>query len=213
MSTLQSAVSAMRHWNGGGTNQAEGLAWGWRVLSPGEPFTQGRAYNNARDNVRKVIVLMSDGENATVGTDAVMVNDYSAYNYVGFWSEFASGNALTRLLFGVLHGVLPQSSRQIGEVHAIHQLVLVEAREDDGLASARRIDVLLKALGADLLHHALHGRVDAGDPDVVVLQIRRERAVARRGHGRHHPIGSDGNDSIDALERHERRASGHLPAQ
>lgn len=105
--TLQAAVSAMRHWSGGGTNQAEGLAWGWRVLSPGPPFTQGRPYDDPNDPVRKVIVLMSDGENTNVGNDPVVGSDYSAYNHMGFWRDIASGNLLTQLLFGILHGVLP----------------------------------------------------------------------------------------------------------
>jgi Flp pilus assembly protein TadG len=104
---LQANVAAMQHWSGGGTNQAEGLAWGWRVLSPTAPFTEGEAFNAAHDNVRKVIVLMSDGENTNVGTDAVMDSDFSAYNYLGFWTDFAEGNSLTQLLFGVLHGILP----------------------------------------------------------------------------------------------------------
>lgn len=102
--TVQAAVSAMRDWQGGGTNQAEGLAWGWRVLSPTAPFTEGAAYGN---DVRKVLVLMSDGENTNVGTDAVLTSDYSAYNHMGFWRDYASGDALTNLLFGILHGILP----------------------------------------------------------------------------------------------------------
>jgi Flp pilus assembly protein TadG len=106
-SLLQANVAAMQHWMGGGTNQAEGLAWGWRVLSPTAPFTEGEAFNAARDNVRKVIVLMSDGENTNVGTDAVMDSDFSAYNYLGFWTDLAAGSSLTQLLFGVLHGILP----------------------------------------------------------------------------------------------------------
>jgi hypothetical protein len=105
--TIQTSIAAMQHWSGGGTNQAEGLAWGWRVLSPTAPFTEGVAFNQARDNVRKVIVLMSDGENTNVGQDAVMATDYSAYNYMGFWRDHASGNLLTQLLFGILHGILP----------------------------------------------------------------------------------------------------------
>jgi len=111
-SVIQTNISAMQHWMGGGTNQAEGLAWGWRVLSPGAPFTEGVAFNQAHDNVRKVIVLMSDGENTNVGTDAVMDSDFSAYNYLGFWTERASGSLLTQLLFGVLHGVLPAQFRR-----------------------------------------------------------------------------------------------------
>src|SRR6185436_14270019 len=75
-------------------------------------FSEGVAYNAAHDNVRKVIVLMSDGENTNVGSDAVMGSDFSAYNYLGFWTTQASGNALTQLLFGVLHGILPSSFRR-----------------------------------------------------------------------------------------------------
>ncbi len=108
-SVVQTNIAAMRHWSGGGTNQAEGLAWGWRVLSPTAPFTEGAPYG---DDVRKVIVLMSDGQNTNVGTDAVMDGDYSAYSYLGFWRNHAQGNALTQLLFGVLHGVLPAQFRR-----------------------------------------------------------------------------------------------------
>ncbi len=108
-STIQTNISAMQHWMGGGTNQAEGLAWGWRVLSPTAPFTEGEAYG---PNVRKVIVLMSDGENTNVGTDAVMESDYAAYNYRGFWRNYAQGNLITQLLFGILHGLLPPELRR-----------------------------------------------------------------------------------------------------
>ena len=45
----------------GSTNIGEGLMWGWRLLSPGAPFTQGRPYNDPHN--QKVIVLMTDGEN------------------------------------------------------------------------------------------------------------------------------------------------------
>ena len=106
-SAVQNAIAAMRHWQGGGTNQAEGLAWGWRVLSPTAPFTEGAPYDPSGQTVRKVIVLMSDGENTNVGTDAVMGTDYSAYNYMGFWRDHAEGNVLTQLLFGILHGAIP----------------------------------------------------------------------------------------------------------
>jgi hypothetical protein len=107
--TIQTNIAAMRHWSGGGTNQAEGLAWGWRVLSPTPPFTEGVAYNAARDNVRKVIVLMSDGENTNVGNDPVLASDYSAFGALGFWRDIANGNGngLGQLIGTVLHGVLP----------------------------------------------------------------------------------------------------------
>ncbi len=109
---VQTNIAAMRHWSGGGTNQAEGLAWGWRVLSPTAPFTEGAAFNAARDNVRKVIVLMSDGENTNVGSDVVMSSDYSAYNHLGLWRDYASGGLLNQLVGGILRGILPSQYRR-----------------------------------------------------------------------------------------------------
>jgi hypothetical protein len=135
------AIAAMRHWNGGGTNQAEGLAWGWRVLSPTPPFAEGAPYDPTGREVRKVIVLMSDGENTNVGTDAVMATDYSAYNYMGFWRDHAEGNVLTQLLFGILHGVLPpgltrrdiDSSNEYVNYVDSRQRALCEAIKDAGI--------------------------------------------------------------------------------
>lgn len=57
--TLDTAISALSA--AGNTNILEGLMWGWRALSPTEPFTQGKAYTAA--NNRKVIILMTDGVN------------------------------------------------------------------------------------------------------------------------------------------------------
>ena len=108
-STVQTNIAAMRHWSGGGTNQAEGLAWGWRVLSPTAPFTEGAPYG---DDVRKVIVLMSDGENTNVGSDAVLASDYSAYNHLGLWRDYASGGLLNQLIGGILRGILPSQYRR-----------------------------------------------------------------------------------------------------
>ena len=45
----------------GATGVGEGAMWGWRVLSPGAPFTDGRAYSTK--NNTKVLVLMTDGQN------------------------------------------------------------------------------------------------------------------------------------------------------
>src|SRR5688500_1991614 len=58
----------------------------------------------------------------------------------------------------LLHRVLPQADVQVMEIDVIHQLVLVEAGEDELLAAGGGIDVALQALRADLLHHALHRR-------------------------------------------------------
>lgn len=65
----------------GYTNVAEGIAWGLRVLSPGEPFTEGRAYGEEH-NI-KAMVVMSDGENqsATGGGSTPNESVYGPYGY------------------------------------------------------------------------------------------------------------------------------------
>ncbi len=54
-------IDALTAWNRGGTLGNVGMAWGVRVLSPEEPFTEGRAFDD--DDARKVIVMMTDGDN------------------------------------------------------------------------------------------------------------------------------------------------------
>lgn len=41
-----------------------GLIWGQNLLSPTAPFTEGLAYDSTNEKPRKVVVLMTDGENS-----------------------------------------------------------------------------------------------------------------------------------------------------
>lgn len=80
------AIDDMDYWNGGGTNQIEGLAWAWRVLSPGTPFTEGRPYDDPIDPVRKVIVLFTDGDNTSINSDNdFFESNYAALNHRSLW--------------------------------------------------------------------------------------------------------------------------------
>ena len=79
---------------------------------PSAPFTEGAAYDPTGQNVRKVIVLMSDGENTNVGDDPVLASDYSAYNHLGLWRDYASGGLLQQLIGGILRGILPPQYRR-----------------------------------------------------------------------------------------------------
>lgn len=45
------------------THIPSGLIWGVNVLSPTAPFTDGRAYSPGNNAPRKILVLMTDGEN------------------------------------------------------------------------------------------------------------------------------------------------------
>ncbi|MBO9589360.1 pilus assembly protein TadG-related protein [Devosia sp.] len=53
----------------GGTNIHEGAAWGFRALTPTEPFTEGGAFEDK--SIKKVMIIMTDGENT----------DYNLSNY------------------------------------------------------------------------------------------------------------------------------------
>ncbi len=64
----------------GSTVIPAGLLWGWRVISPGAPFTEGVDYSN--DKYTKAIVLMTDGENDVGGGSNGF--DKSYYNAFGF---------------------------------------------------------------------------------------------------------------------------------
>lgn len=77
--TIISKIDSLSHWDGSGTVSSEGLAWGWRILSPGEPFTEGAAYGEGE----KVIVLMTDGRNmAAEQAGYATYSDYTAYGTV-----------------------------------------------------------------------------------------------------------------------------------
>jgi Flp pilus assembly protein TadG len=77
----------------GPTLIAEGLAWGWRTISPGEPFTkvQGSGaipastiapYGDPR--WQKVMILMTDGDNdLSAGSYGYNNTTYSSYGFAG----------------------------------------------------------------------------------------------------------------------------------
>jgi Flp pilus assembly protein TadG len=80
--TLLADIGQMTPWNGGGTDIAQGLVWGWRVLSPTAPFTEGVDYDDP--HTMKAIVLLSDGENVVVSQNNTLnYSDYNPYNYLG----------------------------------------------------------------------------------------------------------------------------------
>ena len=77
-SSVKAAISAMQA--NGYTNITAGVTWGWRLLSSGEPFTQGRAYTD--DENQKILILMTDGENTYIGKDTFLKSTYGAWGYI-----------------------------------------------------------------------------------------------------------------------------------
>jgi len=81
---LKSEIAKMIHWEGSGTNVSEGLAWSYRVLSPGEPYTQGAPFNSERTS--KFVLVFTDGENTVFGASSSSLgyntSDYGSYGFL-----------------------------------------------------------------------------------------------------------------------------------
>jgi Flp pilus assembly protein TadG len=97
--TLRTAIKAMTFWNGSGTNVSEGLAWGRRVLSPEEPFTEGAPFGS--ELVAKSVVVFTDGTNEVYGATNAVINksDYGAYSFLdqGRMTTTVKSQAVTKV--------------------------------------------------------------------------------------------------------------------
>jgi Flp pilus assembly protein TadG len=74
----------------GGTNILEGVMWGWRVLSPEEPFTEGRPYTDPENT--KYLIVMTDGEN---WHQAMSNHNKSSYHSFGYAAKGRLGTTYT----------------------------------------------------------------------------------------------------------------------
>jgi Flp pilus assembly protein TadG len=75
--TVLAAIDAMDA--GGYTNVQEGIAWGWRVLSAGEPFAQGRAYSEPEN--QKYLIVLTDGNNTYPGQSTNNETEFYSWGY------------------------------------------------------------------------------------------------------------------------------------
>lgn len=64
----------------GDTYSNLGMMWGWHSLSPLAPFSDGASYGSG---VKKIAVLMTDGENALYNNGSLNASIYSGGGYVG----------------------------------------------------------------------------------------------------------------------------------
>jgi hypothetical protein len=83
IASIQATLNDMKPMKGTGTLTSEGLAWAWRVLSPGEPFPNPHPY--AKGN-KKYIVLFTDGDNGARQLDVTpILTDFTAYMWSRRW--------------------------------------------------------------------------------------------------------------------------------
>ena len=74
---IKSAIEQMDA--NGNTNIQQGIAWGWRVVSSREPFTDGRSESDV-DN-RKYIIALTDGNNVYGSSSTPNETQYGAWGY------------------------------------------------------------------------------------------------------------------------------------
>ena len=86
----------------GGTNVPEGMAWGWRTLSHGEPFTDGRP-ESERGNT-KVLIVLTDGANTYYTPSSLGYSDSagnkSIYSNLGYAGKTTPGYSTSRIFQG-----------------------------------------------------------------------------------------------------------------
>ena len=89
--TVTTAINNLVAYPAMGTYIPSGLIWGWHVLSPTEPFTEGVGPSSQYyDRTLKALVLLTDGENSVTGVSNPNNSIFSAYNYIN--TTDASGN-------------------------------------------------------------------------------------------------------------------------
>jgi Flp pilus assembly protein TadG len=92
--TINSAIDAMAA--DCNTVIPEGLAWGWRVLSPGPPFTEGAPHDD--QTTIRIVVLLTAAANSISGTSGQNHFDFSADGFAASGWLGATGSQRRRLL-------------------------------------------------------------------------------------------------------------------
>jgi Flp pilus assembly protein TadG len=99
---IKTAIDAMVA--NGATNVPEGMAWGWRVVSHGAPFTEGRPEADKGND--KVVIVLTDGANTYYPPDTVVAQEYSGPN----WNYGGNDLAGSKAIYSALGYVKPYSN-------------------------------------------------------------------------------------------------------
>jgi len=76
--SIRTGINAMQA--AGNTNIPIGMSWGWNTLTPNAPFADGVAYGTPK--YKKIIVLMTDGENTVDQRDTPNDGTYAGLGYI-----------------------------------------------------------------------------------------------------------------------------------
>ena len=141
---IKGAIDAMGP--NGATNVPEGIAWGWRTISSGEPFTEGRPDNEKGND--KVVIVLTDGENTYYTPGSLGYSDpaetkstYSSYGYL----KPVNSTATAGRLFG-------GTSSAVGTSNYANDNYTLALNEQMGklCANAKAAGVLMMTVSLDL---------------------------------------------------------------
>ena len=130
---IKNAIDAMSPL--GATNVPEGMAWGWRVVSGGAPFTEGRP--DSENGNDKVVIVLTDGANTYYTPGSLGYNDlagnksvYSSYGYTG---QNQPGASAARLFLGTSAGTTDYSNGNYTDALNDQFAALCDNAKDTGL--------------------------------------------------------------------------------
>lgn len=152
MKKIKDAISAMEPL--GGTSVGSGLAWGWRVLSSAEPFTEGRLETDRGND--KVVIVLTDGANTYYppnsvrqlnGTTSAAVDNNevkSLYGDYGFVIPYNKPYDYGRLFMGLTNSF--NKSQYTKENYS----AAMNAKLQELCANAKSSNIMIMTVGLDL---------------------------------------------------------------
>ena len=145
--------------SGGTTNIEQGVVWGFHSLSPTEPLTEGRDYDEATS---KIMIVMTDGENV------VSYANYSSSNPYGSSSWTAWGYRINKRL--LTESTTPKDSvATSGQVSAE-----VNRRTVLACANARAAGIVVYTIGLSAPNNTTRQMLrDCASPSAVVEGVTR----------------------------------------
>ena len=156
ITTLKTSIDAMIA--DGATNVPEGLAWGWRSISGGEPFTEGRPDTEKGND--KVVIVLTDGANTYYTPTSVTAQPYSGT----YWNYGGNDLAGSKAIYSAYGYLLPYANAYsygriyLGTSNAITKTTYTNANYskamDEHLATtctnAKNANVIIMTVALDL---------------------------------------------------------------
>lgn len=157
MTTINSAIDAMAPL--GATNVPEGMAWGWRAISGGAPFTEGRP--DIEKGNDKVVIVLTDGQNTYYTPSSLGYSDtagnkstYSSYGYTGLGYN---GTSTTRLFMGTSAAINKTNYVNANYTNAMNEQFQILCAN----AKAKNVIVMTVALDLDSKDSVEKAQIDA----------------------------------------------------